>query len=175
MPATATRKRPTRTRTKRTNGRPPLHLSTLPVQSINLRTGEESLLCPTCDTWCPITGQGTPKLAPHSKNGRRCVSSNQLLAIDISIEDWANRLAEVDQDARSRRRPRQFYKPLPAPAPAPMQMAFSYTTLRNGIRAHRAACRPCRAGRPCDHGRLLQQRITRLAQAALQQQTRRTA
>src|SRR5260221_14303938 len=64
---TLAQKRRTKTRTKRVSHLPPLTVSALAPNEIDLLPGTESLVCPDCRTWCPITGQqgATPKLVPH--------------------------------------------------------------------------------------------------------------
>ncbi|MFJ9447157.1 hypothetical protein ACIRRH_35705 [Kitasatospora sp. NPDC101235] len=124
-------KRNRRTRTKNVSSRPALVVSTLPPTHYDLLPGTEHLACPDCQTWCPITGaQGEqPKLVPHhtqmagTPGARRCIGSNRLVVIDVTIaeqqQDWADAVAET-----ASRRPTRVLKKVKAPqAPAIVQIA----------------------------------------------------
>ncbi|MBD2835144.1 hypothetical protein ACN6LF_006110 [[Kitasatospora] papulosa] len=163
--------RPSRTRTRRTNGRPALALSTIPAQELNLLPGEMSLVCRDCKTWCPITGLKTPKMAPHRRpeeqGAHRCPSSNQLLEANVTFDEWREQLMTVEATATYRRAPRQHHKPLPEPfTPVHRLAARERTSLvhlfalleqaRHALCAHRTACTGCRAGGRCATGRDLE-------------------
>lgn len=169
--------RPSRTRTARTNGRPILPLSTIPVQDLNLRPGEMSLLCRDCETWCPITGLQTPKVSPHRRpehqGSHRCPGSNQLLNVDVTFGEWREQLHAVEATATYRRALRQHHKPEPQP-PAPLhrlaarepQTAPTLRRLislldraRHAVLHHRAGCFACQAGGRCATGRELEIRF----------------
>lgn len=71
-----------KTRTKRTNGRPPLLLSTIRSDRFNVRPGERrQIACPDCDVWRWITGATTLKICEHDNEeaGYRCPGSFQVL------------------------------------------------------------------------------------------------
>ncbi|MEU9438373.1 hypothetical protein [Streptomyces sp. NPDC048252] len=104
------RKRPTRTRTKQVSSLPAIVVSKLPPIDIDLLPGTESLVCPNCKTWCPITGHGglNPKLVPHhtgragTAEARRCIGSNRRVKLDLTIAEWRRLLADAITDASSR-------------------------------------------------------------------------
>ncbi|MFF3208349.1 hypothetical protein [Streptomyces sp. NPDC002962] len=104
------RKRPTRTRTKQVSSLPAIVVSKLPPIDIDLLPGTESLVCPDCKTWCPITGHGgrNPKLVPHhteragTAEPRRCIGSNRRVKCDLTITQWRGLLADAITDASSR-------------------------------------------------------------------------
>ncbi|MFC9602442.1 hypothetical protein ACFTTN_03120 [Streptomyces niveus] len=165
--------RPTRTRTARTNGRPPLALSTIPAQELNLASGETSLVCRYCRTWCPITGLQTPKLSPHrrpkTQGSHRCPGSNQLLDLDVDIDAWREQLHVVEATATYRRAPRQHFKPLAQPptpihrlaareqaAPTVVCLAPLLEQALHAALQHRAGCSVCRTGGRCATGRELE-------------------
>ncbi|MFF9901723.1 hypothetical protein ACF1KJ_40250, partial [Streptomyces longispororuber] len=57
------RKRPGRVRTKNTNRRAPLLLSTMAPEDFNVRPGENmSIACPDCRTWRRIMGEKVLKV-----------------------------------------------------------------------------------------------------------------
>lgn len=63
-PTARTRRR--KTRTKTVSHLEPLVASEFNASRIDLTPGKESVLCPACETWTPITGVlGTPVLVPH--------------------------------------------------------------------------------------------------------------
>ncbi|MDQ1033646.1 hypothetical protein QFZ75_000062 [Streptomyces sp. V3I8] len=109
MPKAVERKR--RTRTKRVSSLPAIKLSDLLPSHIDLRDPLQAVLvCPSCTTWCPITG--TPgkiqKLVPHhtGKAGEadaiRCRSSNRLIDFDVTITGWYQALTDASTEASSR-------------------------------------------------------------------------
>ncbi|WP_157840038.1 hypothetical protein [Streptomyces megasporus] len=188
------RRRPKRTRSKRVNACPPLALSSLPLQEINLRTGEQlTLVCPDCRTWCPVTGLNTPKLVPHDTlAGRRCPrGSNRRVEVDLTAQEWGRRLMDAARDAASRRPGRQFHKPIPAPATPVHRMDPPPPTAETARRiyfAHRTGCAACTGRAHCPSGRRLaaayvellqqeprQRRIRVLADEILREDERRRA
>ncbi|MFD8937911.1 hypothetical protein ACFV0R_22130 [Streptomyces sp. NPDC059578] len=124
------KERPRRTRTKRISHLPAIVVSALPLNNIDLFPGTESLVCPDCQTWCPVTGQRgpTPKLVPHhtgqSEVGAaiRCRSSNRRVTFDLTVAEWNKALAEAHKETLSRRPSTVLRKPKTAPAPAVTQM-----------------------------------------------------
>jgi hypothetical protein len=135
------RKRPGRVRTKNTNRREALKLSTMAPEDYNVRPGEvKSIACPDCRTWRRIMGD-----------------------IDIDVRRWQARQNRLLRDAmpqETRRAARQFYNPLPAPA-APVARIHAGVTLetaRQAYLAHLEECVPCGTGQHCTHGGALAHR-----------------
>jgi hypothetical protein len=80
-----------KTRTKRTNGRPALLLSTVRSDRFNVRPDERrSIACPDCDVWHWINGKTTLKIREHAnkETGERCPSSLQVVVVDIKVDRW---------------------------------------------------------------------------------------
>ncbi|MES5824883.1 hypothetical protein [Streptomyces sp. RG80] len=104
------RKRPTRTRTKHVSSLPAITVSKLSPVDIDLLPGTESLVCPNCSRWCPITGHDgrNPKLVPHhtdragTAEPRRCLGSNRRVKLDLTIAEWRELLADAITEASSR-------------------------------------------------------------------------
>lgn len=174
----ANRRRPGRVRTKRTNGRPPLKLSTMAPQDFNVRPGEPmSIACPACRIWRRIMGETTLKIREHctdSGEHDRCPGSNQVVIIDIDVRSWQARQDRLLRDAMPaeiRRPARQFHKPLPSPATPVHQVEAPLTleTARQHYLAHRAGCTACTGGRHCHDGELLARRFV----SALRQEPQR--
>ncbi|MGW6926515.1 hypothetical protein ACWGA9_35525 [Streptomyces sp. NPDC054950] len=126
------RKRPGRTRTKHTNGRPPLLLSTIAPQDINVREDEtRSIVCPDCRTWRRLIGETRLVIREHCHSDRvpegetheNCPGSNQLVLMDQDVEQWGEAMLAVDSTATGRRSARQHHKPTPTMAPALVHMA----------------------------------------------------
>ncbi|MGC5401738.1 hypothetical protein ACPXCP_39120 [Streptomyces sp. DT20] len=189
-------KRPSRTRTARTNGRPILSLSTIPAQDINLLQGEMSLVCRDCETWCPITGLQTPKTTPHTQpaqqGGHRCPGGNQLLNVDVTFDEWREQLQAVEATAAYRRAPRQHHKPLQQPPTPVHRLADRESKVqsrlpqlleraRYSVLTHRNACSACQTGCRCATGRELEIRLGEtqascvIAREQMERQERRTA
>ncbi|MFD8259558.1 hypothetical protein ACFV19_11550 [Streptomyces griseoluteus] len=120
--------RRSRTRSRTTNARPALAISTLRPHQYDLRPACASLVCPECETWVPITGLGTktPKVVPHD-TGRagkdaaiRChLGSNRLVIVNVTVKQWLERLEDGHAESGRRRRPPPALpKPKVAVAPA---------------------------------------------------------
>ncbi|MGK5497293.1 hypothetical protein [Streptomyces sp. URMC 125] len=174
----ANRRRPGRVRTKRTNGQPPLKLSTMAPQDFNVRPGEpKSIACPECRTWRRIMGETTLKIREHCTDSGehvRCPGSNRHVIIDIDIRAWQARQDRLLRDAmpaETRHPARQHYKPLPAPATPIHQVEAPLTleTARQAYLAHRAGCTVCTGPRHCRDG----QRLARRFVSALRQEPQR--
>lgn len=129
----------------RHNGRAPLKASAMRPEHLDLReNGPTLVVCPDCTTWRRLKrsmilphrdGDGTPVEKTERRyrgdkpsGGRRCAGSAQRVVIDITAEEWSQRLLEADSTATGRRSARQHSKPLPArprrstawpPSPAP--------------------------------------------------------
>ncbi|MER7496386.1 hypothetical protein ABT033_27800 [Streptomyces pharetrae] len=98
--------------------------------------------------------------------GRRCDGSAQRVVIDITPEEWTERLLAAETTAASRRTARPIRKPRPQAAPAPVQMPAATRPLREQLAEHlQSDCPRCRAGR-CVRVIELRQRIRRTAEIA---------
>ncbi|WP_432003961.1 hypothetical protein [Streptomyces sioyaensis] len=126
------RPRRSRARSRNINGRPALVISpTLKPHQYDLRPSCASLICPDCKTWVPITGiqAKKQKLVPHD-TGRagkdaavRCQGSNRLVNVNVTFEEWQERLEDGGAETASRRRTTVLRKPKVQPAPAVSQIA----------------------------------------------------
>ncbi|MFD3931730.1 hypothetical protein [Streptomyces sp. NPDC058614] len=130
------KKRKTRTRTKQVSSLPAIVVSKqLPID-IDLLPGTESLVCPNCSRWCPITGHDgrNPKLVPHhtgragTAEPRRCIGSNRRVMLDLTIAEWRELLADAIKETSSRRPTTVLRKPKVAPTPAVSQIATQKQT-----------------------------------------------
>ncbi|MFF6794314.1 hypothetical protein ACFY9C_35190 [Streptomyces filamentosus] len=169
------RTRPGRVRTKNTNRREPLLLSSMSPEDFNVRPGEvRSIACPDCRTWRRIIGETVLKIRPHGLDRRAekgeghpsCPGSDQLVVVDIDVRRWQTRQDRLLRDAMpqdNRRAAQQFYKPLPAPAAPVSRMAAEVTleTTRQSYLAHRKGCTRCVGGQHCTDGGLLARRFVR--------------
>ncbi|MGQ4465239.1 hypothetical protein ACN6LC_004639 [Streptomyces violaceoruber] len=166
------RKRPGRVRTKNTNRREALKLSTMAPEDYNVRPGEvKSIACPNCRTWRRIMGETVLKIREHCISDKvadgekhvTCPGSNQVVIIDIDVSHWQARQNRLLRDAmpqENRRAARQFYKPLPAPA-APVARIHAGVTLETARRAYLAhveECVRCGTGQHCTRGGALAHR-----------------
>lgn len=170
------RKRPGRVRTKNTNRREVLKLSTMAPEDYNVRLGEvKSIVCPDCRTWRRIMGDTVLKIREHcisdkvADGGKHvtCPGSNQLVVIDIDVRRWQARQNRLLRDAmpqENRRAARQFYKPLPAPgAPvARIHAGITLETARRAYLAHLEECVSCGTGQYCAQGGALAHRYVRV-------------
>ncbi|RLV64251.1 hypothetical protein STAN_7071 [Streptomyces sp. CBMAI 2042] len=150
------RKRPGRVRTKRDNRRPPLLLSTIKPQSINVREDEiMSIVCPDCERWRRIMGDTQLKIREHCtrecaaggtscEEHTRCPGSNQPVQLDISAEQWGEAMLAADSTATGRRSARQHYKPIPAPPEPIARMSSSPNTPVEALSTYRSHLRRCR-------------------------------
>lgn len=166
----------------RHNGRAPLLASTMRPEHLSLRDGEPRLaVCPDCSTWHRLTRS---MIAPHRDGvpvqkadnrryfgdkpagGRRCGGSAQRIVIDITPEQWEERLLAAETTAVASRTVRAIRKPRPQVAPAPVQMPAATRPLRELLAEHlQSTCPRCRAGR-CARVIELRQQIRRTAQIA---------
>ncbi|MFF8646482.1 hypothetical protein [Streptomyces sp. NPDC015345] len=166
------RKRPGRVRTKNTNRREPLLLSSMAPEDYNVRPGEtKSIACPDCRTWRRIMGDTVLKIREHCISDKlaegqkhtTCPGSDQLVVVDIDVQCWQAKQDRLLRDAMpqdNRRAARQFYKPLPAPA-APVSRITAEVTLettRQSYLAHRKGCIRCVDGQHCTDGGVLARR-----------------
>ena len=150
----AAKERPRRTRTTRVSGRPALVVSQLLPINIDLLPGTESLVCPDCKRWCPITGHdgATPKLVPHHSGraetgeARRCIGSNRRVELDLTIPEWHQLLADAIKETASRRPTTVLRKPKTPPAPPVSTMTPAPLTAeaaRVTFRQHQERCAAC--------------------------------
>ncbi|MFD9396132.1 hypothetical protein ACFWBB_36945 [Streptomyces sp. NPDC060000] len=192
------RKRPGRVRTKNTNRREALKLSSMAPEDFNVRPGEpKSIACPDCRTWRRIMGDKVLKIREHCISDKvaegekhvTCPGSDQLVVIDIDVRRWQARQNRLLRDAmpqENRRAAQQFYKPRPAPA-APVSRIKAEVTLesaRQSYLAHRKGCTRCVGGQHCTDGGILARRYVlalnqeparREAREEQERQERRTA
>jgi len=164
--------RPGRIRTRNTNRREALKLSSMAPEDFNVRPGEaKSIACPDCRTWRRIMGDKVLKIREHCISDKvaegekhvTCPGSDQLVVVDIDVRRWQARQNRLLRDAmpqENRRAAQQFYKPLPAPA-APVSRIKAEVTLetaRQSYLAHRKGCTRCVGGRHCMDGGILARR-----------------
>ncbi|UXY24978.1 hypothetical protein N8I84_41840 (plasmid) [Streptomyces cynarae] len=149
------RPRRSRTRSRNSNPRPALVISTLKPHQYDLRPACASLICPDCKTWVPITGIQAKKhkLVPHD-TGRagkdaavRCQGSNRLVNVDVAFEVWQKRLEEGGAETDGRRSARQRYKPLPAQAKPVTKMTPAPMNADDALTAYREHLKKCRTSR----------------------------
>ncbi|MGW6744855.1 hypothetical protein ACWGDX_29660 [Streptomyces sp. NPDC055025] len=165
--------RPGRVRTKHTNRREPLLLSTMASEDFNVRPGEaKSIACPDCRTWRRIIGETTLKIRPHGldqgplKEGEKrplCPGSDQLVVVNIDVRRWQseqNRLLRDAMPQKNRRAAQQFYKPTPAPAVPVSRITAEITleTARQSYLAHRKGCARCVGRQHCTDGGIFARR-----------------
>ncbi|MFD7961298.1 hypothetical protein ACFV5J_10900 [Streptomyces zaomyceticus] len=166
--------RPGRVRTKRTNRREPLLLSTMAAEDFNVRPGEvKSIVCPDCRTWRRIMGDTALKIREHSLPGKErgksgeqrpfCPGSDQLVIVDIEVRCWQARQDRLLRDAmppEKRRAAQQFYKPLPASTVPVSRMRVEVTleSTRHSYLAHRKGCMQCVGDQHCADGGVLARR-----------------
>jgi hypothetical protein len=164
--------RPGRVRTKNTNRRAPLLLSTMAPEDFNVRPGEvKSIACPDCRTWRRIMGDKILKIREHCVSDKvaegekhaLCPGSNQLVEVNIDVRRWQakqDRLLREAMPQENRRAARQFYKPLPAPAApvARFKAEVTLETARQSYLAHRKGCTRCVGGQHCTDGGVLARR-----------------
>lgn len=167
-------------RSKRTNGEKPIRTSKFPRQHVNLRPGEEAVVCRLCTREMRLLGTGTTrKVRPHraqdTDHGRhapRCDGSDQLIIVDLTLEEWQRRQAEAAADAKSRKPTSVRRKPkLPTTPPAPevRPSPISAESARQTYTTHRARCAACTGRRHCTDGERLADTYLRL----LRQEPRR--
>ncbi|MEU4490077.1 hypothetical protein AB0H94_35270 [Streptomyces purpurascens] len=153
------KKRPTRTRTKQVSSLPAIAVSKLPPIDIDLLPGTESLVCPNCSRWCPITGHDgrNPKLVPHhtgragTAQPRRCIGSNRRVKLDRTIAEWHQLLADAIKETSSRRPTNVLRKPKAAPAPAIAHIAAPDLDANGALRLFRAHCEQCEVCQESGH------------------------
>ncbi|MFF9870168.1 hypothetical protein ACF1G0_33125 [Streptomyces sp. NPDC013953] len=163
----------------RHNGRAPILASQMGPEHLSLRENEPILVvCPDCDTWhrlkrsmilphrdgAPYDKTERRYLGDKPSGGRRCNGSAQRIVIDITPEQWTERLLAAETTAAGRRTARPIRKPRPQVAPAPVQMPAATRPLREQLAEHlQSDCSRCRAGR-CARVVELRQRIRRTAE-----------
>ncbi|OLO25495.1 hypothetical protein PZ61_0238100 [Streptomyces sp. MNU77] len=170
------RKRPGRVRTRNTNRRAPLLLSTMAPQDYNVRPGEtKSIACPDCRTWRRIMGDTVLKIREHPVSDEQgaksttCPGSDQLVVVNIDVRRWQVKQDRLLRDAMpqdNRRAAQQFYKPLPAAAVPVARIKGEVTleTTRQSYLAHRKGCTRCVGGQHCTDGGILGRRYVRALQ-----------
>lgn len=149
----------------RHNGRPAIRASAMRPDHLSLRDGEPRLaVCPDCDTWHRLTRSmikphrdsiGTPKteerryFGDKPTGGSRCPGSAQRIIIDLTPEEWGEKLLAAETTAASRRTARPSRKPQPvipmpvarlAAVPKATRLLALLTQARTAIDTHRAGC-----------------------------------
>lgn len=171
----------------RHNGRPAIKASTIRPEHLNLREGEPRMVvCPDCGTWRRLKRSmihphrdGVEQPRPEGRrycddanedkpsNGKRCDGSAQRIEIDITPEQWSERLLAAESTASGRRTTNPVRKPrLPAP-PATVQMNSADRGPREQLAEHlQDDCSQCRLGH-CDTVIELRKLISRIAQTKI--------
>ncbi|MEV8311870.1 hypothetical protein AB0P36_32230 [Streptomyces flavidovirens] len=145
----------------RHSGRTPLKASTMRPEHLSLRDGEPRLVvCPDCDTWHRLTrsmirphrdGTDVPEsgerryFGDKPTGGRRCPGSAQRIIIDLTPEEWGEKLLAADSTATGRRSARQHSKPRPASAKPVTQMSPAPVNAGDMLTAYREHLKKCRA------------------------------
>ncbi|MFF3735182.1 hypothetical protein ACFYXM_34155 [Streptomyces sp. NPDC002476] len=184
------RKRRRKTRTRNVSTLPPIIASELNANHIDLTPGKESLVCPSCERWTPITGMlGTPKLVPHptkrycSTEAPRCQGTNRRVSIDVDFNAWRTVLVEAAPTTASRRATKVLPKPKGTTVPAPVHKLAAareqqaapvgarlfplLDRARRAVVAHRATCATCGAGGRCGTARELELRLREVEATAV--------
>ncbi|MFJ8620951.1 hypothetical protein ACIRD4_34840 [Streptomyces clavifer] len=157
--------RPGRVRTKNTNRREVLKLSSMAPEDYNVRPGEtKSIACPDCRTWRRIMGDTALKIREHGLDDKveegtqraLCPGSDQVVVVDIDVRRWQVKQDRLLRDAMpqdNRRAAQQFYKPIPAPAVPVFRITGEVTleTARQSYLAHREGCAGCVGGKHRTH------------------------
>ncbi|MYW08574.1 hypothetical protein GT034_09485 [Streptomyces sp. SID2563] len=179
------RKRRRKTRTRNVSPLPPLVAARFKAAQIDLTPGKESVLCPSCENWTPITGVlGTPVLVPHhttpyhdrTTTPRRCSNTNRRIVLDIAVDTWREQLVErteVSASVASRRPTKVLPKPKTGSVPATSQIRpvpLSAEQVRRVFRQHQEQCLACRGEAtdrngqtlPCRDGERLAVTVLRL-------------
>lgn len=168
----------------RHNGRTPIKASSLRPEHLNLREGETRMVvCPDCQTWHRLTRsmihphrdgvvppkpegrryRDAPSVKDKSSSGRRCPGSAQRIEIDITPEEWTERLLAAESTASSRRTTNPVRKPRPQAAPATAQMNAAARGPREQLAEHlQDDCSQCRLGH-CARVIELRQLVSRIA------------
>ncbi|WSM19098.1 hypothetical protein OHB49_44515 (plasmid) [Streptomyces sp. NBC_01717] len=152
----------------RHNGRTPLLASTMRPEHLNLREGDPRMaVCPDCQTWHRLTRS---MITPHRSSdgviasndrprrffgekpagGRRCPGSAQRITIDITVEQWGEKLLTAESTATGLRSARQHYKPLPAPAKPVARMTPAPVNAADALTAYREHLKKCQARNTVD-------------------------
>ncbi len=145
-------KRPRRARSRAISTLPPLVVSSLKPHEVDL--AYSALVCPTCRTWVPINEphSSRPKLVPHhtEKAGTddpiRCPGSHRLVTVNLTVDQWFQRLEEGLTQTNGRRSTRVIRKPKAGSAPAVMQIVGGTVddkTARKLDEAHVRGCSTC--------------------------------
>ncbi|WP_318275670.1 hypothetical protein [Streptomyces pharetrae] len=169
----------------RHNGRAPLKASQMRPEHLSLRENEPVLVvCPDCATWhrlkrsmilphrdgVPVQRTKRRYFGDKPSGGRRCDGSAQRVVIDITPEEWTERLLAAETTAAGRRTARPVRKPravvptsvhrmVSMPGPSARLLAAQLEA-RNDVNWHRKVCGVCKTGRArCPIGRELEIRM----------------
>jgi hypothetical protein len=169
----------------RHNGRAPLKASRMRPEHLSLRENEPRLVvCPDCETWHrlkrsmilphrdgqPVERTERRYVGDKPVGGRRCPGSAQRIDIDLTPEEWGEKLRAADSTATGRRSVRQHHRPqtmAPTPVhrvalvPGPSaRLLAAQTRARDAVNDHRKVCGMCKTGRArCSIGRELEIRM----------------
>ncbi|MFD3484945.1 hypothetical protein [Streptomyces sp. NPDC058665] len=145
-------KRPRRARSRALSPLPPLVVSSLKPHEVDL--AYSTLVCPTCRTWVPISTphSARPKLVPHhtekagTEDPIRCPGSHRLVTVNLTVDQWFQRLEEGLTQTDGRRSTRVIRKPKTGSTPAVMQIVGGTVddkTARKLDEAHVRGCSTC--------------------------------
>ncbi|MFD5572744.1 hypothetical protein [Streptomyces cadmiisoli] len=145
-------KRPRRARSRAIGTLPPLLVSSLKPHEVDL--AYSTLVCPTCRTWVPINAPHSerPKLVPHhtekagTEDPIRCPGSHRLVTINLTVDQWFQRLEEGLTQTAGRRPTRVIRKPKTGSTPSVMQIVGGTVddkTARKLDEAHVRGCSVC--------------------------------
>ncbi|MFD4543582.1 hypothetical protein [Streptomyces bauhiniae] len=144
--------RPRRVRSRAVSSLPTLVVSSLKPHEVDLAFS--TLVCPTCRTWVPISTphSSRPKLVPHhtekagTEDPVRCPGSHRLVTVNLTADQWFQRLEEGLTQTNGRRSTRVIRKPKTGLAPAVMQIVGGTVddkTARKLDEAHVRGCSIC--------------------------------
>ncbi|GGX39886.1 hypothetical protein GCM10010353_64120 [Streptomyces chryseus] len=149
----------------RHNGRAPIKASTMRPEHLGLREGEPRMaVCPDCQTWHRLkrsmitphrNGAAIPADQPRRyrddpdaakpSSGHRCPGSAQRINIDITPEQWGEKLLAAETTAAHRLTTHPARKPRPQTAPAASQMPALTRSPREHLAEHLTDyCARCR-------------------------------
>ncbi|MFP8886810.1 hypothetical protein [Streptomyces mangrovi] len=134
---------------RKSNGRPAIKASAVLPHRIAIHPGQPvTILCSDCSTWRRVERK---LIRPHRLTDRghgerdeRCPGSNQLVDVDLTSEQWEERLREFDATAGFRRPTRVTRKPGRKAPPAVTQMQSRTAHLVRELADHQSGCARCR-------------------------------
>ncbi|MFB7764221.1 hypothetical protein [Streptomyces xiamenensis] len=161
------RKRDPKVRSRKTNNRPALLISTLPPQHVQLAP-DTLIVCPTCTTWVPVRrdARGNSTLVPHDTGHANiddrhpCTTgSNRQVTINLTPRELQERHREAAATTHHRRQNRVTPKPRAPKPPAITQMQpvaaptspeqRRHRAAMDDLAAHRLTCTTCKTAGTC--------------------------